>query len=468
MAWTELRQSFDFVPFTGTVYIRTYDAGGAPLQRAQIAIGPGDGALAVWNGSDYFVAYGRFYDRLGTTLPSPDVEAVRVTADGHVIEGSRVSLIETRAAGGNISALAWDGAHYFASVSAGGEQKLLLLDREGYLVRSQNGWTRSIAALPSGGFAILRVNGEEIEIVRVSTIGDFGVAEPIGQTSGSEAKIEVHGDRIAVAWHTAAGIVAEELDSEARVIASVMLPDDATIESLVWRESSWVAAYDRASAGCIVRFGSGAEPTTQCSDTARQPFVGIDRAAWVENGREVWSSSDLSFAGGDLSSLAATEQSDAAAVATATGSIVAWFEAGAMHVGGLAADGSRRAERTIESEAEAHHPAMATAGAQTLLVYVDGVPFRPGAIRVLRLDAQGQPLAAAFTIGHGKTPSVASDGRDWLVVWQSPDDAGARPQVLAARITPNGDATAEVFIFAGDAVQGSPSVAWSGVGYVVA
>jgi hypothetical protein len=469
VAWTEQFHTFDFFPAATVVYIRTYDAGGVPLQPAQIAIGPGSGALAVWNGSDYFVAYGRFFSRFGTFLPSPDVEAVRVTPDGRIVEGSRISLIETRATGGNIRALAWDGAHYFASASSDGDVKLLLLDREGHVVRSQTGFALSIAAVPGGGFVMLRsVAGGGVELVRVTRDGEIGARTTLGPADSAEAKIAVHGDRIAAAWHTDSGLVAEELDNDARVLASVTLPKDATIRSLVWRESSWVAAYDRTSAGCIVRFGSGIEPSTICSDIARQSFAGVDRAAWTEKGVEVRTSRDLSLTVGDLASEAATAQSDAAAVASATGSIVTWFEAGAMHIGGLTRDGSRRADRTIDAAAEPHHPALATAGAQTLLVYVDGNAFGAGTIRAVRLDADGQPFAPAFTIGQGAAPSVASDGRDWLVTWQSSDGSKVRPQVLAARVTANGDATFEVPIFANDESQSHPSVAWSGAGYVVA
>jgi hypothetical protein len=468
VAWTEQFHSFDFVPITGRVFIRTYGADGAPLQPAQIAIGFGSHPVAVWNGTDYVVAFGRFYSRYGTFLPSPDVEAVRVTSDGRVIDGSRVSLIETRSTGGNISALAWDGTHYLASVSTDGNTKLLLLDREGHVVRAQDGFALSIAALPGGGFAMVRSVPGKLELVRVTRDGDLAAPATLGPIDRPEAKIDVHGDRIAVAWHTASGVVAEELDNDAHVLVSVALPNDATIESIVWRESGWVVAYDRTSAGCIVRFGSGVASSTTCSDTARQPFAGTDRTAWIAPGVEVRTSRDLSLAGGDVASASATTQSDAAAVAASTGSIVAWFEAGAMHVGGLTRDGSRRPDRIIDAEAEAHHPAMATAGAQTLLVYVDGNAFGSGTIRALRLDANGQPLAPAFTVGHGAAPSVATDGREWLIVWQSSDGTKVRPQVLAARVTANGDATAEVLVFANDAAQYHPLVAWSGAGYVVA
>ena len=122
------------------VYMRTYEAGGAPLQPTHIEVGGSfgagavSGALAVWNGSDYFVAYGLYYAHHGADPPSPEVEAVRVTAKGRVIEGSRVSLnFEARPFGGSINALAWDGTHYFASISVFGrnQPKLLLLDRDG-------------------------------------------------------------------------------------------------------------------------------------------------------------------------------------------------------------------------------------------------------------------------------------------------------------------------------------------------
>jgi hypothetical protein len=466
VTWTEEYNAF--FPSTWLAYIRTYDAGGAPIQPTQTVIAAGYDAQAVWNGSDYFIAYSRYFSKFGTISPAPGVEAVRVTADGHVIDGSRVSLLETTAGGGNLVALAWDGTHYFAGVTAGGQLKLLLLDREGHVVRSQDGYALSIAALPGGGFVMLRdtvgVGGDlgHLELVRVSRDGELGPPTPLGTATRGQAKIAVNGDRIAVVLQTFTGNVAEELDNDGHVLVSVALPIDASPRSVVWRDSSWVAAYARDTEGCTVRFGSGVATSTICSTTARQPFAGVERAAWIEKSVDVRTSRDLSLAGGEIASVSATMQSDAAAVATDTGSLAAWSEEGAMHIGGVMRDGSRRADYTIDA-AEPHHPALATAAAQTLLVYEDG-----SSIRGLRLDADGRSLAPAFTIGHGGLPSVATDGHEWLVVWQAPDVNPARSQLRAARVTANGDATAEVPVFANGASQSHPSVAWSGVGYVVA
>jgi hypothetical protein len=461
VAWTEEYNAF--FPQTWLVFIRTYDAGGAPHQPAQTAIAAGYGALAVWNGSDYFIAYSRFFSKFGTISPAPGVEGVRVTADGGVIDGSRVPLLETTAGGGEIKALVWDGSHYFASVVAGVQHKLLLLDREGHIVRSQDGLALSIAALPGGGFVMLRdVAGQRLELVRVSADGDLDSPATLGPATRGVAKIAAHGDRIALVQQTFTGDVAEELDNDGHVLVSVALPVDAAPRSLVWRDSSWVAAYARDTEGCIIRFGLGIAASTVCSDAARQPFAGTHRTAWIEKSVEVRTSRDLSLAGGEIASTSATMQSDAAAVATNSGSLVAWSEDGAMHIGGFMRDGARRADRTIDAEGEPHHPALATAGAQTLLVYADVTSPHGGNIRALRLDADGRPLAPASTIGQGGLPSVATDGDGWLVVWQSAS------QVVAARVTANGDATAEVPVFANGASQSNPSVAWSGEGYIVA
>jgi hypothetical protein len=478
VVWLNDYHFFDSPVPESYVYIRTYEAGGRPLQPAQIEIdgsyaeGAFSGALAVWNGSDYFVAFGRWYGRYGSFLPGPDVEAVRVTAEGHVIEGSRVSLsFDPHPSGGSIYALAWDGTHYFASISASGTDRpeLLLLDRDGHVVSSQDGLALSIAALPGGGFAMLRVVGGQLELVRFARDGSLSTRATLGPAGRGEAKIEVHGDRFAVVRHTASGgVVAEELDNDARVLVSIALPDDATIQSVVWRESAWVAAYDHPAGGCVVRFGSGVDSSTACSSTARQPFVGVDRAAWIEKDVEVRTGNDLSLAGGDLASATATAQFQASAIATPTGSLVTWIEEGAIHIGGLTRDGSRRADRTIDSEAKPDHPVLAAAGAQTLLVYVDGISFGIGTIRALRLDLDGQPLGPAFTVGRGSLPSVASDGHEWLIVWQFYNHSGAPGQVLAARVTANGDATGEVLVSATSASQSGPLVAWSGAGYIVA
>ncbi|MGA8809782.1 MAG: hypothetical protein WB973_18070 [Thermoanaerobaculia bacterium] len=347
VVWLNEYHFFDSPVPESYVYLRTYEADGRPLQPAQIEIdgshaqGAPSGALAVWNGSDYFVVFGRWYGRYGSGLPGPDVEAVRVTAAGHVIDGSRVSLIfEARPNGGTINALAWDGTHYLACVSTFVDPKLLLLDRDGQVVSSQDGLALSIAALPGGGFAMLRVVSGQVELVRVGSDGALSSQAILGPAGPGEAKIDVHGDRFAVVRHTSSGVVAEELDSDARVLVSVALPNDATIQSVVRRESSWVAAYDHPSGGCVVRFGSGVDPSTTCSPAARQPIVGVDRAAWIEKNVEVRTSGDLSLAGGDLASATVTSQSEAAAIATPSGSLVAWLEAGAIHIGGLSRNGS--------------------------------------------------------------------------------------------------------------------------------
>ncbi|MEA2343541.1 MAG: hypothetical protein QOF63_1710 [Thermoanaerobaculia bacterium] len=73
VVWLNEYHFFDSPVPESVVYIRTYETGGRPLQPAQIAIddsygqGAPTGALAVWNGSDYFIVFGRWYGRYGTT-----------------------------------------------------------------------------------------------------------------------------------------------------------------------------------------------------------------------------------------------------------------------------------------------------------------------------------------------------------------------------------------------------------------
>ena len=286
VTWTEEFNAF--FPQTWLVFIRTYDAGGAPHQPAQTAIADGYGAIAVWNGVDYFIAYSRFFSKFGTILPAPVVEAVRVTADGHVIDGSRVALLETTVGRGEIRALVWDGTHYFASVTSDAETKLLLLDREGHIVRSQNGYALSIAALPGGGFVMLHdlpgVGGGDLghlEIVRVAPDGELGTRTSLGLASRGDVKIAAHGERIAVLLQTYSGGFAEELDDDGRVLVSVPLPFDVAPRSVIWRESSWVAAYARNTEGCIVWFGSGVATSMICStktrSVCRHRSYGLDR-----------------------------------------------------------------------------------------------------------------------------------------------------------------------------------------------
>ncbi len=78
VVWLNEYHFFDSPVPESYVYLRTYEADGRPLQPAQIEIdgshaqGAPSGALAVWNGSDYFVVFGRWYGRYGSGLPGPD------------------------------------------------------------------------------------------------------------------------------------------------------------------------------------------------------------------------------------------------------------------------------------------------------------------------------------------------------------------------------------------------------------
>jgi len=113
------------------------------------------------------------------------------------------------------------------------------------------------------------------------------------------------------------------------------------------------------------------------------------------------------------------------------------------------------------------YPRVAFGGGVLLVVWQDMRNGKDTDVLAARITTEGkllddEPLALAVGPGTQALPDVASDGRDFLVVWQSFDPAETTYQGFAARVTPRGQV--------GDVVATNafpqPRIAWSDDAYL--
>lgn len=435
-------------PHTSTVMVRTFDRDGRPRQAAQIPIATGVTPRAVWNGEEFLLTYGIYISRFGAPIPVPAVAAVHVTIDG-VVRGPRHTLLKSVGPSGFVTGLAWDGAHYLAGVSDG-VSRLVLIDRDGRVVREIGMTASSIVAMPEGAFAVLRTENARADVVRVSASGDIGQVISVGALAPfGGGRLALHGDRFGVVWRSPEGIVAVEMDAGGHVLTSTMFPPDAIVSSIAWRDGAWRVAYARgtpATTACVKAFAPEREPSEVCRADARDPFVSEIATAWVTSAQphpQVWVSRAAEVVAERLASETAAEQSQP----VATESLVAWIEGDAVRVGSLFIP--------VEGATQLRG---ADARNATLLVVRD----RQGRIRGIRIGSGGAPIGGVFDIGAGDAPSVAGDGEEWLVAWSHGE------QIQTARVTASGDVFPAVPLFANASRQNEPSIAWTGRGYLVA
>jgi hypothetical protein len=90
-----------------------------------------------------------------------------------------------------------------------------------------------------------------------------------------------------------------------------------------------------------------------------------------------------------------------------------------------------------------YRPAAAFDGERWLAVWVEQKGLRENDIRGVVLDAQGVPVAPAFTIcsaaGYQNLPAVCAADSGWLVAWQDYRTGGQLDKLYAARVTRTGE-----------------------------
>lgn len=415
--------------YPGPIMARAYDADGMPLQAAAVDIRAGAfWPTAVWTGTEYLVVSGVGYGKLGTSsYPVGSVAVTRLRRDATPVDVASQTYLYSRFPSAVLS-LAWNGTHALAVVgTADGVRHLLLLDREGRVVSDTVASADIVAAAADGdGFFLLR--------------RDQGIAVAAG--GGRFAAI--NGDSVSI------------LDRSGVVLEHVVI-GGRSMRSIAFDGAAWVTAYlDGEGRVCTASFTSANDIRRSCRATvnAAAPSVAaLPRrtfAAWEEP-----KATQIVTDGGLASTMVAQQVAPASAV-DATGLLVAWYESGAVRIGGLKHDGTRREEHVITEEGG--RPRIASMADGSLVVWSsvdDGV-------RAIRVDASGVPIPPLMDLGDGLFPNVASDGDGWIVVHEHDS------QVVVTSISAGGFVAGVYEISFGEHARHHPVVAAVSGGYLVA
>ena len=370
----------------GGLYVRAYDALRRPRQPIATLIDRGFDAHAVWTGGEFLVVY----VQRDSLLVAPRIRAVRVTADGSIVEGSQVTFREAKS-DGRVHALAWNGTVALAAVLYDGTTRMLTLDREAHVLRNEPASEAPAALAPAGdGFFLLARNE-----------GDA---------------VATNGSVFSVVENTSLGVIATIMRANHTVVEAFLLVSDGTsARQIAWDGSAWVTAYTRSGSVCTARFTTANDVARSCNGetTAATPavaaFDGRSFAAWSRQGHQI-------FTDGGIASEVPAMQLEPAATLDANGLLAVWLEGSyAIRIGGITPDGSRRRVRTIERAEEVNAPRVANAGAYSLLVWIEGSSGHE--VWASRIDTEGTPVPPLMRLGSGTSPNVVSNGRDWVVVW---------------------------------------------------
>lgn len=428
----------EYYSFTspGPVKLRTYDADGLPRQAMPVTLGGGNNPRAFWNGSEYVVIWAPTISRFGSVEPLPAIVAVRVRPDGSLVEGSNVTLAESRGPAQVID-VAWDGSRAVTAVQYDGRYRLLLLDGLAAVLDDTivDYTPSSVALRPGGGHLVLRTEQ-----------GD--------DAAGG-------GDRLAVIDARENGVTAVIFDNAENELERFPLSaTGAFAGSIIWDGSAWVAAFAEQGALCTVRFTSSADAVRSC-------VTGVNAAVPVLAAGErrlfkAWASGAQVVTDGGLASTTFSAAYRADAVVDAAGLLAAWVELTAdgrqIVIGGLANDGTRRPERHVPGRQVQEYPVLSRAGDQTLLVWVEGQD-----LLATLLDATGAPAGAGIQLRgiHGGAPAVAARGETWVIAWRGEDG------IESIRLDRDLHAT-DLQDFSGSAFQETPSIAVTPAGFLVA
>lgn len=449
-------------PYATAIDIRLYGSDLSPRQRTSVRISnQGSTPRAVWNGTDYLLAWGIAISRFNS-FPTPAIETVHVREDGSIVPNSqRTFFPQVNAV--RINGMAFNGSRY-AFVAAG---QLAITDGEGALV-SARGISGIIDVAAHGdGFRVLAAADGNVTAIDVDAGGSETGRQVIATTTSGPVtgRIATDHDQTAVVWSDVTGMFGVELETGVRY---TFFPDAETPRSLTrLANGDWLAAWDNRilpNTGCWATF-SGGRMTLECGPTGKSdhtsPFAVGNMIVFVDHGTDF-----DRLIGGSRSgpffviTEVAAEQEQPAAAETH----IAWSES----------DPSERLLRlrlddviVAPSDQPQRQARLVAAGNQLLLVWTEGTE-----IRAVRVDGSGQILPPVLDLGSGQNPAVASNGTDWLIAWMQtvPPVSDQRTQIAATTVTAAGNVLSPggtIIVPDPNSTQRSPAVSWTGAGYLV-
>jgi hypothetical protein len=483
IVWEERRVASDLP--SGRIFARLYSPEGSPRQGAAVDLGPGNSPAVAWNGAEYFVLWTRNYP-FSFAGSRPLVEALRLTEEGTVVNNSRVVIASGGELGTSGAAIAWNGSAY----GVAWDGRAARVDRFGNVLSSvATQLTGPKVAALRGDFLVVGRRNDAEEGFLLPANSDPGA---LGRLFDQPAAYAIGGtptEYVGV-FANDKGVIALFFGPSGSASAFLTLTSDPAADvALTFDGTSFLAVYTSGNATCYRRFTTEAVGTTGCfprNFDRQAPSVDASLTsiaiATVERTNE--DIDEIVFASAPAPTVPDVSQSsvvseftqaqDAPAILRdALGTTVLWTEAalGRNQIwwGHVDENGVRATDHLLSPSAFAQSEAdIALGSSDALAVWQE----QPGANRItaVRVSPTGDLRSPAVNLGNGFTPRVASNGRDWLVVWTS-ENYGSSPfsRILMTLVTEGGSITAQggISLDPTDAFRTRPQVVWNGREFLV-
>jgi hypothetical protein len=495
---------------------------GHALDVPPILIAGGIGAQGrpsvAWTGQSFLVVW-------EDDEPTIHLRAARVREDGKVIDPEGFSVVDgpgfefrpAVAFDGTNAMVAWsdsrdgDSDMFVARVRPDG----LVLDQDGIRV-SHDGKSEQDAAIAWNGECYLLVwdripagNDSNIQAARVGPDGAVLDSPPLTITAESgfqaEPSVASDGSDFLVTWNGNLPLEGGRVTGDGDVLdpgGFVIFPDHTgSYEPMVdWDGAHYVVAwFGYTSPEYVMRVAR----VTPAAEVLDDPPIELDRGryggslvalAWdgvrhlVVWAPELPDGSDLLAARMTADGVvlddpfplapAGLEQTDAAVAVGATNALVVWqtYLGGTLRIGAarMTLQGHRLDPSGIQLpvvEGSDITPAVAWNGTEYLVTWEHEALFEDGDLHGVRVAPDGTVLdSSPIVISHAnkaqETPAVASDGTDFMVVWE--DERGTSDDIYGTRVAADGSVLDPlgVPIFDTSVDERLPDLAWNGQEYL--
>lgn len=495
-------------PESGDLYFRTYSETGTPDQQTPLlAMNDAFAPAVVWNGSEWVIA-GSFTFTPVAGLDQPVLRAARIDEHGGAIGNQLVvasgqtppSLTTGMASNGSglligngstvLTARDLSSPHAFRfhvkPLAATGGTFLTIDDTNHLAVVSSNGVTLSSTLLAAGSsvaatangseYGVVIANGEIVEGMTLASVGSITSRQTLqANANAAQPAITFSGPSYLAAWalpnqlcsqrFTLSSIGTVQCELRPATPNSISLAAGFSTTLLAWSETVLGTRTDvvrtRYYAGGAIPQLASENVVTGVSGTQRFPriekTVGGVTVRWTEPGLDSKLVSTILTEGGQLRALSSVSSgsvllSDARVrMAHASGGTLAvWPQATSVMAQFVRDDGSNEPPFLL---GDGHDPDIASDGTDWLVVWQTNAATSQIASTIVtasRTVATPGGTLLARSSSAQRIPAIASRGTDYLVAW---NEVEAANQLMALAVTPSGNATGGVFDLA--ATQGA-------------
>jgi hypothetical protein len=474
-----------------TIYIRAFGADGVPKQQFATAVGMGQRPSIAWNGHEYLVVWGITTPTTGS-LPTPSVAGIRVREDGSLVDPAPVTLVSEVNPFSYRSTCVWNGSQYLVTWNRG----MALVDADLLHARlvllPPVGGEPLYAATSGGSFIVLSEvfigTSSLLNLVPVSAAGDLGTVTLLNGGRGNIVGVDggylmILDDEVSLRFSRLRG-------DGTLLSTSIVGPGSTGFPRIATRDGRIVASWEQIpdvnhTRVCTARLDI--QTQTVCSAVTagvqHDPAIATSSEsvllAWSErvNGRDTVRVIATLHPNTPRADLGSSRSADVASPVPAAerhsdGTVAAaWSEYNQthleVHLGGLTSKSAKLPEGAVFATAlDQTSPALAAGAGRTMLVWTEGPPLK---IRMTIVDDVSKAVIATLPLATGIAPSVAFDGNEWLVTWQS---IAASSVIGFAIINSDGNvlSSGNLSSIAASPIaisQTSPAVTWSGKTFFV-